>query len=309
MELVIGGVAAVGAGTFSNPLEVIKIRMQLQGELQARGLYVVHYRNAFHAAFTIAKNDGLLALQKGLVPALWYQFIMNGTRLGTYQLAENHGLIRRKNGDGVNPLASLLMGAFSGAVGAVVGSPLYLVKTHLQSRANEKSIAVGHQHEYKGLRQAFKSIYQKYGILGLWRGSTSAVPRVAVASAVQMLTFEKSVEFVKAQDVFPQGTWITAFCASLISGVFVTISMAPFDLVATRFYNQGVDPKGRGILYKTVIDCAKKIFKEEGFRGFYKGWTANYFRLGPHTLLLLVFWDRLKHYHRLHEAKKNSAII
>jgi len=44
MELVLGGVAAVGAGLFSNPLEVIKIRMQLQGELQAKGKYAVHYR-------------------------------------------------------------------------------------------------------------------------------------------------------------------------------------------------------------------------------------------------------------------------
>jgi len=46
MELVIGGLAAVGAGTFSNPLEVVKIRMQLQGELLAKGKYVKHYKYA-----------------------------------------------------------------------------------------------------------------------------------------------------------------------------------------------------------------------------------------------------------------------
>jgi len=85
MELALGGVAAVGAGFFSNPLEVVKIRMQLQGELQARGNYAVHYRNVFHAAYTIGRKDGLLALQKGLVPALWYQWVMNGIRLGLYQ--------------------------------------------------------------------------------------------------------------------------------------------------------------------------------------------------------------------------------
>jgi solute carrier family 25 protein 34/35 len=44
MDLVLGGLAAVGAGLFSNPLEVVKIRMQLQGELQASGKYAVHYR-------------------------------------------------------------------------------------------------------------------------------------------------------------------------------------------------------------------------------------------------------------------------
>ena len=71
MEFLLGGVSACGAGFFTNPLEVVKTRMQLQGELRARGQYAVHYRNVFHAFYNIAKVDGITALQKGLVPALW----------------------------------------------------------------------------------------------------------------------------------------------------------------------------------------------------------------------------------------------
>ena len=63
MEFLLGGVAACGAGFFTNPLEVVKTRMQLQGELKARGQYAVHYKNVFHAAYTIIKNDGILAIQ------------------------------------------------------------------------------------------------------------------------------------------------------------------------------------------------------------------------------------------------------
>lgn len=80
----------------------------------------------------IGKKDGLLALQKGLVPALWYQFVMNGTRLGSYQLAEKQGWTRRKNregGDSVDGLRSLTAGAVSGIIGAVTGSPFYLVNS------------------------------------------------------------------------------------------------------------------------------------------------------------------------------------
>ncbi|OXA64674.1 solute carrier family 25 member 35 [Folsomia candida] len=307
MELVIGGMSAVFAGSFSNPLEVIKIRMQLQGELQARGKYAVHYRNAFHAAYIIGRKEGIFALQKGLTPALFYQFVMNGTRLGSYQLAEKQGLTKRKDGT-VNPWGSIIAGAACGAFGAIVGSPFYLIKTHLQSKTNVNAIAVGHQHEYTGgMAQAIKSIYSKFGFTGLWRGSSSAAPRVAIGSAVQMVTFEKALEFVRASEYIPHnGPWKTAFFASLISGVFVTISMAPFDLVATRFYNQAVDINGKGLLYSSVLDCMRKVHHEEGILGFYKGWTANYFRLGPHTLLLLVAWDRLKHHHRLYEEKNKG---
>lgn len=82
MEFALGGLAAVGAGFFTNPLEVIKTRMQLQGELSARSKYVVQYKNFLHAGYVIAKHDGILSLQAGLVPGLWFQLCLNGFRLG-----------------------------------------------------------------------------------------------------------------------------------------------------------------------------------------------------------------------------------
>lgn len=82
MDFVIGGAAAVCAGFFTNPLEVVKTRMQLQGELASRGKHAVHYKNLFHAAFVVAKHDGILALQAGLVPASLFQLSINSVRFG-----------------------------------------------------------------------------------------------------------------------------------------------------------------------------------------------------------------------------------
>lgn len=125
MELVIGGVAACCAGVFTNPLEVVKTRFQLQGELQSRGIYTVHYKNVFHAFYVIAKEDGIFALQKGLVPALWYQLFMNGVRLGTFDLIQKKGLIHVD--DDVSVVRSIAAGATSGSIGALIGSPFYMV--------------------------------------------------------------------------------------------------------------------------------------------------------------------------------------
>jgi len=299
MELALGGVAAVCAGVFSNPLEVVKIRMQLQGELQARGAYAVHYRNVFHAAYTIGMKDGLIALQKGLVPALWYQWVMNGTRLGLYQMGKNYGLTSKENGD-VSMLASVGVASCTGAIGATIGSPWFLVKTQLQSRANDPSIAVGQQHTHTRMMPAFADIYKKWGIYGFWRGCSSSVPRVVVASAVQLPVFDASLQLVKRTKTFAESSWLNPLCASMVAGLFVSFFMAPFDLISTRFYNQGVDKKGKGLMYKNIVECGIKIAQAEGVLGFFKGWTANYFRLGPHTLLSLMFWDQLKYYYRLY---------
>lgn len=56
----------------------------------------------------------------------------------------------------------------------------------------------------------------------------------------------------------------------------------------------GIDSQNRGALYKGMTDCFVKIIKSEGVYGLYKGVGANYLRLGPHTVLLLVCWDQLK---------------
>lgn len=106
-ELCLGGLGAMGACIFTNPLEVIKVRIQLQGELQARGQYTVFYRNVLHAFFSVAKKESIISLQKGLVPALYYQFIMNGCRFGAYQTFDNNGFFRTKTGDIILPKSIL----------------------------------------------------------------------------------------------------------------------------------------------------------------------------------------------------------
>ena len=55
MEFLIGATASCGAVLISNPFDVVKTRMQLQGELKAKGHYTKVYRNIFHAAVSICK--------------------------------------------------------------------------------------------------------------------------------------------------------------------------------------------------------------------------------------------------------------
>lgn len=82
--------------------------------------------------------------------------------------------------------------------------------------------------------------------------------------------------------------------ASVVSGWMVVCGMTPFDVVATRLFNQGLDKNGRGLLYRNLFDCFAKTVRNEGMRGLYKGFMANYWRLVPHTILHLTFWEQFK---------------
>lgn len=71
--------------------------------------------------------DGILALQKGLLSAMTYQIVLNGTRLGLYQTIINSGHISQSDGS-VSPLGCIVAGAAVGMTGGFLGSPFYLVR-------------------------------------------------------------------------------------------------------------------------------------------------------------------------------------
>ncbi|KFM56993.1 Solute carrier family 25 member 35, partial [Stegodyphus mimosarum] len=279
MEFVIGGAAACCAGVFTNPLEVVKTRLQLQGELKSRGVYTKHYRNAFHAFYVVAKSDGIFALQKGLVPALWYQLFMNGVRLGSFDFMQKSGLIVNAKNEVSFP-RSVAAGAAAGCIGALVGSPFYMIKTQLQAQSSSV-VAVGFQHKHQGMMEAFRCVVFQHGPFALWRGASAAMARVTCGSAAQLATFSKSKCWIESLQIFKPDSWLSALAASMLGGVAVVVCMTPLDVVSTRVYNQGVDSHGKGLIYSGLWDCIKKIMSSEGFFGFYKGSTASFLRTGP----------------------------
>lgn len=65
-SFIAGGIAACGAVTVTHSFETVKIRLQLQGELQTKGQTERQYRGVFHGVRVIFKNEGLKGLLRGL---------------------------------------------------------------------------------------------------------------------------------------------------------------------------------------------------------------------------------------------------
>ena len=67
-----------------HPIELVKTRMQLQGELTQT--YKKHYAKNFASARLIAQTDGLRGLYSGLTAGITYQAGVPNFRCATYTL-------------------------------------------------------------------------------------------------------------------------------------------------------------------------------------------------------------------------------
>ncbi|KAL1737262.1 mitochondrial carrier domain-containing protein [Schizophyllum commune] len=290
-SFICGGIAACVAVTISNPAEVAKTRLQLQGELGASQRV---YNNVFDVFTKTWRNEGIRGLQRGLGPAYVYQILLNGSRLGFYE-PFRHNLNKLIGRDALEqiPITSVIAGASSGAVGATLGNSLYLVKARMQ--AYSPSLPVGTQHHYKNSFDALSTIVRNDGVRGLARGIDAAILRTSMGSSVQLPSYNFTKTQLVKHGLLPADSTWTFLASSTVSGICVCIVMQPADTALTRVYNQPTVklPNGRsvGALYKNPIDCLWKTFKAEGLKGWYKGSTAHFFRIAPHTIVTLTAND------------------
>ncbi|KAK4167665.1 mitochondrial carrier domain-containing protein [Cladorrhinum sp. PSN259] len=273
-----GGIAACGAVTVTHPFETVKIRMQLQGELQTKGHQPHHYRGPLHGVSVIVRNEGR-GIYRGLGCAYIYQILLNGCRLGFYEpMRKTLASTFLNDGSKQNLVINMFCGAASGIIGAAAGSPFFLVKTRLQSYS--PFLPVGTQHKYKNAWDGMTHIYKGEGIRGLYRGVGAAMIRTGFGSSVQLPTYFFAKRRLQKHLGMKEGMPLH-LASSTASGFVVCVVMHPPDTIMSRLYNQN------GNLYKGVFDCLSKTVRTEGFFAIYKGVFPHLARILPHTILTL----------------------
>jgi len=78
--------------------------------------------------------------------------------------------------------------------------------------------------------------------------------------------------------------------SAFTAGFFMTCTVSPFDIMRTRLMNQPSDKK----IYNGFLDCATKIFTNEGPLAFWKGFIPIWGRFAPTTCLQLLIFEQLR---------------
>lgn len=244
----------------------------------------------------VYRNEGMKGLLRGLGCAYSYQILLNGCRLGFYEPIRTtcnslilHRSPAHKNDADSMALQSLpvniFAGASSGVLGAMAGSPFFLVKTRLQSYS--PFLPVGTQHHYRNAWDGLSQIYRSEGVKGLYRGVGPAMVRTGFGSSVQLPTYFFAKRRLVRHFGMEEGPGLHLL-SSAASGFVVCCVMHPPDTVMSRMYNQ------TGNLYNSAWDCLYRTVKTEGPLAVYKGFFAHLARILPHTILTLTLAEQTK---------------
>ncbi|PHT72488.1 Mitochondrial uncoupling protein 2 [Capsicum annuum] len=231
------------------PLDTAKVRLQLQkraGSLEGAG--VSKYRGLLGTVATIAKEEGLLALWKGIIPGLHRQCIYGGLRIGLYEPIKTFFVGSYYVGD-VSLFSKVLAALITGAIAIAVANPTDLVKVRLQAEGK-----AGTPRRYDGAFDAYYMIVKQEGLAALWTGIVPNIARNAIINAAELASYDHLKEIILKLPGFTDSV-LTHLLAGLGAGFFAVSIGSPVDLVKSRMMGDSV--------YRNTFDCFLRIFKCE----------------------------------------------
>lgn len=270
-------IAPALAAIFTNPIEVCKIRQQMDA----------NPRSLLSTLHTVWAANGVEGLQAGLQMALVREASKSFFRIGCFTPILNQ---LHDPSQGPAPLWKRMgAGMSSGAIAALVCNPIELVKTRQQGSAVATASGAA-RFSYQGPMDGLRKLHAAEGAAGMWRGTGISMLRSAMVTGPHLTTY------TGVKDLCIERSWMRDapplhILASLCGGFTGVLCNQPLDVVRNRLYNQ---PTGAGALYDGAADCARKLAQSEGVLGFYRGFWSHYIRVGPHYVLTFTFLEQIK---------------
>lgn len=279
---VTGGLAGCLATTVVQPVDMIKVRIQLASDVAGSA------KSPFTIARQMVKNEGILSLYRGLDAGLLRQVTYTTARMGMFRLF-SEGL--KSPGEVTLPLhKKAIAGLLAGGLGSLVGNPADLALVRLQA---DSTMPPAQRRNYTSVVNAMVRIVREEGLLALWRGSGPTVVRAMALNMGMLASYDQAKEGLVP--LLGKDTKSTALAASAISGFFAVTFSLPFDFVKTKIQKMRADPVTGKMPYKGFADCAIKNFKSGGPLVFYSGYLTYYVRIAPHAMITLLALDALNH--------------
>ncbi|KAI1290816.1 Mitochondrial uncoupling protein 2 [Halotydeus destructor] len=270
VKMVSAGTAACLADLCTFPFDVAKVRLQVIGEamtLSASHAFATNgslaldaqppFQGLFKTLMHLGRREGVKGLYGGIGPGLQRQCIFASLRIGFYDGVKDFYsdmLPLDQSNYGSLMVIRIMSGITTGAMAITVAQPTDVVKDR--------------------------------GIKGLWKGLSPNIARNSIVNAAELVCYDTLKDLLIRHQVLGDHLgchFVSAFGA----GFFATLVASPVDVVKTRIMNSS----GK---YKGLYDCARTVYRENGFISFYKGFVPSFMRMGTWNVVMFVSFEQIK---------------
>ncbi|EHY59640.1 mitochondrial aspartate-glutamate transporter agc1 [Exophiala dermatitidis] len=275
----LGSIAGAFGAFMVYPIDLVKTRMQNQRSvLPGERLY----ENSIDCARKVIRNEGFRGLYSGVLPQLVGVAPEKAIKLTVNDLVRSR--FTDKQTHAIPIWAELLAGGSAGACQVVFTNPLEIVKIRLQVQGEllKKSDAAP--------RRSAMWIVRNLGILGLYKGASACLLRDVPFSAIYFPTYNHLKRDMFGESPQKKLGVIQLLTAGAIAGMPAAYLTTPCDVIKTRLQ---VEARKGDVTYNGLTDCARKIWKQEGFRAFFKGGPARILRSSPQFGFTLAAYEVL----------------
>lgn len=216
---VVGGIAGCVATTVVQPIDMVKVRLQLSGE----SLGHTKPPSAISMARMILQQEGPRGFYTGISAAYARQIVYGSARLGLFRTFSNW--FKDLNGGGTVPAyQKVLAGMGAGALGSFIGNPTELSLIRMQADA---TLPPAERRNYRGIFDAVRRIVAEEGVVGLWKGSSPTVVRAMALNVAMLATSDEVKERLAPHCSVKTASVVSAF----VAGVTAAVASLPFDMV------------------------------------------------------------------------------
>jgi len=282
--------AGAGTGIITKsctaPIERLKILFQVQGikflqrkvnVVQTEGVLnsqPVYGRTIYSGFSTILQKDGFRGLWRGNFANCLRVMPTYAIKFGSYWIFKG---VFKAQGKKSGFLPVIGAGLCAGATTVTLTYPLELVRTRLAFGFHMDA-------RYNGIFDVITKTYSQEGFRGFSRGY-----RTTLVSGTGYIGIQLSANSWLKQQYPDNGTiWYKLVCGAG-AGVTAQTLTYPGDVIRRRMQANGM--MGELPVYSGILDCIRKTYKLEGYRGFYRGLHVGWLRVVPGTAIQFTVFD------------------
>jgi len=281
----VGGIAAVIAKTIVAPIERVKLILQLQAS-QTTIAVDKRYKGMVDCFIRVPKEQGFLSFWRGNWSNILRASAQESLGMGFKEFFKPYciGGVDQKKQYGRFLAGNLMAGGLAGMATFTVIYPLDFTRTRLAIDMGKSKV----DREFLGLVDCFYKIAKADGVLGLYRGFVPSLQYIFLYRSVYYGLFD-SVKS-KVEGTGKEIGFIAAFSIGQVTTFVAAMSSYPLDTVRRRLMMSAGKKNEKRL---GTIECAKFIYRNEGFNAFFNGAVVNAIR-GVGAALILALYNEVQ---------------